>query len=103
MAEHKYLHHKHRTNNKKMLIKSIDSLCMYMAVIMPLTTIPQIVQLYTTKDATGLSLLMWVLYTIGILPFLAYGILHKVKQLIVLEILWLIVQAVIIIGIIMYS
>lgn len=80
----------------------INRVCAVFAVLMPLTTIPQITLLYMTKDAHGLSLLMWVLYSIGCVPFLAFGFIYKHVQLIVLNSLWLVVQAIMIVGIIMY-
>lgn len=81
----------------------VDKLCYAASVFMPATAIPQIHQLYTTRDADSLSLLMWVLYLVGIIPFMLFGILHKEKQLVVLNVLWLIVTLTIIAGILLYS
>lgn len=83
--------------------KLIDSVCAVFAVLMPLTTVPQIMLLFQTKDASGLSLMMWVLYSIGCIPFLLFGIIYKHTQLIVLNTLWLIAQSIMIVGIIIYS
>ncbi|MBN1792496.1 hypothetical protein JW826_02320 [Candidatus Woesearchaeota archaeon] len=83
-------------------MKSLDRICLVFSVIMPLTTLPQIIQIYATKDVKGLSLAMWILYMIGVIPFLMYGIAHKTKPLIILNALWLLCQAVIITGILMY-
>lgn len=87
-------------NDKKRLISRICSVC---AVLMPLTTLPQIYLLYSTKNASGLSLLMWVLYTVGCIPFLLFGYLYRHRQLVVLNSLWLVVQVVMIAGILMYK
>lgn len=81
----------------------IDKICYFASVFMPATALPQIHQLYTTRDADSLSLLMWVLYLVGVIPFLLFGIVHKEKQLIVLNVLWLIVTIVIIVGILLFS
>jgi len=88
------------TKKQKQLI---DSVCAVFAVLMPLTTVPQIVLLFETKDASGLSLMMWVLYSIGCIPFLLFGSIYQHTQLIVLNSLWLVAQAVMIIGIVIYS
>lgn len=69
---------------------------------MPSTTIPQIWKIYYYQVVDGLSLLMWVLYCIGVIPFLIYGIVHKEKPIIILNVLWLIAQITIIIGILIY-
>lgn len=73
------------------------------AVIMPLSNLPQINQVYSTKVVTGLSLFSWVTYLIvGFIP-LAYAIVNKLKPLIVSNILWTIVNCLMIYGIIIYS
>lgn len=45
---------------------------------------------------------MWILYTIGVVPFLMSGVIYKHVQLIILNSLWLIVQLVMIVGILLY-
>ena len=84
-------------------VRIVDKACLIFSVIMPLTTIPQIHLIYTEKHANGVSLLMWILYCIGVIPFLCYGILHKERQLIILNTLWLIAQIIVIIGILKYG
>lgn len=92
-----------RIISRKNATTLIDKICYFASVFMPATAIPQIHQLYTTRDADSLSLLMWVLYLVGVIPFLLFGILHKEKQLVVLNVLWLIVTIVIIVGILLFS
>jgi len=94
-------HHFYLTKKKEKLL--INRICAVFAVFMPLTTLPQIIQLYTTQNASGLSLLMWVLYTIGVIPFLMFGIIYRHSQLVVLNTLWLLVQITMITGIIIYA
>ncbi len=91
----------HNSPDRK--VRIVDKTCMIFSVIMPLTTIPQIHLIYTEKHATGVSLLMWIFYCVGVIPFLFYGILHKERQLIILNTLWLIAQIIIIIGILKYG
>lgn len=105
-------HHKHQRKrfhlqkqeyphpNKK--VHLLDKVCLVFSVLMPATTIPQIWRIFEYKEVEGLSLLMWALYTIGVIPFLIYGIVHKEKPLIILNVLWLIAQIIIIVGILIY-
>lgn len=94
-------HHFHlKKKDEKRLINRV---CSVFAVLMPMTTIPQIYLLYSSKNAAGLSLAMWVLYTIGCIPFLLFGYIYKHRQIVVLNTLWLIVQVVMIVGILLYS
>lgn len=93
-------HYLHLTKrNEKRLINRV---CAVFAVLMPMTTLPQVYMLYTSHNASGLSLAMWVLYAIGCVPFLLFGIIYKHAQLILLNVLWLIMQAVMIVGILLY-
>lgn len=87
--------------------KSYRKLVSYMMYItafaMPLTVMPQIIQIYTTKVVTGISLSSWVMYLLfGIVP-LIYGISEKIKPLIITNILWIVVDIAIIVGIIKYG
>lgn len=73
------------------------------AVTMPLTTAPQIVQLYTTRTSIGLSLAMWVLYLLfGFVP-LAYGVVYQLRPIIIANLLWILVDLIMIAGIIKYA
>lgn len=83
-------------------IKFLDNLCLVFSVLMPATTIPQIWAIYMYQNVSGISLSMWVLYSIGVIPFLIYGIVHKEKPLIILNILWLIAQITVIVGILLF-
>lgn len=83
--------------------KAIGYMMYVVAVVMPLTTIPQIQQLYSTKVTTGLSLTTWVMYTaFGIVPLL-YAISNKLKPLILTNVIWMVIDFLMIYGIIRYS
>lgn len=106
---HHHIHSRKRVNLKKQkyphpnkYIHFLDNICLVFSVLMPATTIPQIWRIFKYHQVDGLSLSMWILYSVGVIPFLIYGIVHKEKPLIVLNILWLLAQIVIITGILMY-
>lgn len=83
--------------------KTIGYLMYAVAVGMPLTDIPQLIQIYSTKVATGLSASAWIMYAaFGVVPLL-YAISNKLKPLIISNILWFIVDALMIYGIFRYS
>jgi uncharacterized protein with PQ loop repeat len=84
-----YSYFKYFKSNKVKTInflKTLDQICMLFSLLMPLTTLPQIYKI----EVAGLSLSMWVLYSVGVIPFLLYGVLHKARHLIILNSLWLI-------------
>lgn len=77
---------------------------MYVAAfIMPLTNLPQIIQLYQTQVATGLSLQTWVMYLVfGLIPLL-YAINNNIKPLIITNVLWTLINIVMIVGILRFG
>lgn len=99
MPGHSHYFHLAKKDEKRI----ISRVCSVFAVLMPLTTLPQIYLLFSSQNAAGLSLAMWILYSVGCIPFLLFGYIYKHKQLIILNILWLVVQIIMIIGIVMYS
>ena len=72
------------------------------AIIHPLTATPQVYKIYSTNDVAGVSLLTWLGFMILGLIFLAYGIVHRIKPFIVTQVLWFIVDALVVVGVIIY-
>lgn len=70
----------------------VDTLALLVGIVQPLATIPQIYLIYSTQNATGVSLFMWTCYNVGSVILLMYGLKHKLKPIIVAQILWLVVQ-----------
>lgn len=99
----KQIHKKKDYPHSNKLVRYLDNTCLLFSVLMPATTIPQIYQIYKYQNASGVSMLMWILYLIASIPFMFYGFVHKEKPLIILNILWIIAQITIIVGIIMYG
>ena len=89
---------KHLTN------KQLLGYLMYgVAVIMPLSNVPQIMQVYGTQVVTGLSLVSWVSYLLfGFIP-LGYALVNRLTPLIISNVLWTIVNIAMIYGIIIYT
>jgi len=87
--------------------KNSDKLIGYMmyavAVGMPFSNLPQVMQIYSTKVTTGLSISSWIMYAaFGVVPLL-YAISNKLKPLIISNILWMVVDSAMIYGIFRYS
>ena len=90
-------------NTKHLNKKVIATSMLIVGVIMPLVQIPQIRTLYSTKVTAGLSLETWVMYLFLCFIPLAYGIAYKLTPLIISNILWTIVNIVVVVGIIKYG
>ncbi|MFH1649319.1 MAG: PQ-loop domain-containing transporter [Candidatus Woesearchaeota archaeon] len=100
----KRIHVKHEQYphpNKK--VRFLDRVVLITAIVFPLTTIPQIYDIWSTQDASGLSLTTWVLYAIFAIPMLLYGFVHRQKPIFIMNILWLVVYAFVIWGTVLYG
>lgn len=92
----KYLHQKKNRT-------AVDRLMLVASILSPLSAVPQIIQIYSTKDVEGLSLLSWLGWGLIGLVFLAYGIGHRLKSYILMQVLWTAVTVLMIVGIVIYG
>ncbi len=80
----------------------IDRAAYVVGILFPLSTLPQLNQLFTSHDAGGLSLITWVMYALLTGLFLIYAWVDRIKPLILAQAAWLIVDIAMIIGILLY-
>ena len=94
--------HLYKHLSKKQEITIVDHLMSFAAVIFPLMALPQVYEIYTKQNVAGISLISWLAFMVLGLIFLAYGIVHKIKPFIVNQVLWFIVDILIVVGVIIY-
>ena len=105
----KYHRMKHKKSHKALVVKKqakplwIDRLTYLVALIEPAITLPQLYLIFHDKTAAGISLSSWLGYEIFTVIWLIYGIVHKEKVIILYQTLWLILQAGVIVGGLMYG
>ena len=97
MSHHLY---KHLSIKKRKTV--IDKLMSVAAVVHPLTAVPQVISIYTSHNVSGISLVTWLGFMILGLIFLAYGVLHHIRPFIVTQVLWFIVDFLVVIGVLIY-
>lgn len=85
---------------KRMLI--VDKLMLVAAVAHPLSGLPQILQIYSTQDVAGVSLVTWIGFMLIGIIYLYYGILHKLKPIVITQLLWFAVDLAVVIGVLLY-
>lgn len=92
------------TQKKNNTSKKIIGYALYIvAFVLPLSHISSIVNLYQTRVTTGLSLDTWIIYLIGALVSLVYALANRVKPLIISNILWVTIGALMLYGIIKFG
>jgi uncharacterized protein with PQ loop repeat len=81
---------------------NIDRAMLVIGVAGPLATIPQIIVIFTRKQVEGISVLSWWFYAVSSLLTLLYAVVHRLRPLIVSSVLWLVCDAIIIAGCIIF-
>ena len=80
----------------------LDRLVFFTGVFGPLMNLPQVLQMYLTRDAAGVSALSWVLYAIYDIPWILYGLVRDDRRIVIAYSLWFISNLFVLAGAIMY-
>ena len=83
--------------------RGIDNAMAAAAVVHPATAAPQVITIYATHNAAGVAPLTWLSFMVIGAVFLAYGMLHKIKPMIVTQVLWFMIDTVVLVGVLLYS
>jgi len=100
-------HHHKRIREKKLFskksfIKDYDKFMYGIAVFIPLTTLPQAWDIWSSKSAEDVSIITWGFFTFSAICWLIYALIHRDKILIINHILWVILETLVLTGIIIY-
>jgi uncharacterized protein with PQ loop repeat len=87
------------TKWKKLLYR----ITLLVGIVGPFGNIPQIVKIFATRDATGVSLLTWIFPVIFDIPFILWGIVRKDIPVTVTYSLWFISSSIVVIGTLIYG
>ena len=84
-------------------MKWLENLVGVIAVIYPLSAIPQIIEIWMNKNVEGVSLLTWSLFLILTIPLISYAIIKKDRRLTIMWSLWSLGYVAIISGLILHG
>lgn len=71
------------------------------AVAEPLSTFPQIYEIWIRHKSEGVSVLSWSLFAIAALIWLLYGLKIKDKPVIISSALWIITEIAVVLGVLL--
>lgn len=89
--------------SKKFWVGFLDRFLLCIAVIGPLTAIPQVWKVYFYHEVIGLSLFSWSSWAFFNLFWMLYGFVHRDRPIIITYILWFLMNASVAMGILLFS
>ena len=89
--------------NPRAWIRFLDRLLLVVAVLGPISALPQVIKIFVLRSVEGVSFLSWSMWLILGIPWLIYGFVHKNKPIIAAYTLWFIMNLAVIIGILIYG
>ncbi len=84
-------------------MKWLENLVGVIALVYPLSAIPQIIEIWMNKNVEGVSLLTWSLFLVLTIPLIIYAIVKKDRKLTIMWSLWSLGYVAIISGLILYG
>ena len=84
-------------------LRLLDRTIYVAGVVGPLMTIPQLIKIYAFHDAAGVSLLTWGAYALLDLPWILYGVAHKLRPITLTYVLWFTFNSLVCLGVLLYG
>lgn len=109
----KVIHHHHKRKrisqklepfpSKRKIVKFVDRAIYIVGGVSLLMTLPQVLKIWVEQNPTGVSLISWATYLFAAGFWVFYGVIHKSKPIIFIYSAAVILDALIVIGIILYG
>ncbi|XOU94726.1 MAG: hypothetical protein ACNFW9_01530 [Candidatus Kerfeldbacteria bacterium] len=89
--------------SERKFTKFLDKVIYAAGIAGPILVIPQAIEVWINKEAAGVSIPSWIGFTVLAIIWLIYGIVHKEKPLILMYTGLIIMDALVVIGAIIYA
>jgi uncharacterized protein with PQ loop repeat len=100
----KRIHKKYEEFPHPKRVKRVYDNVIYVAVILaPIMNLPQLWKIWSEKEAAGVSVVSWVAFSFISVMWLIYGILHKERPVILMNIALIFLQLTIAFGAYLYG
>ena len=83
--------------------KFYDKIIYIIVIICPLLNLPQLYNVWIEKSVAGVSVVSWLGFSFISLTWLIYGIVHKDNHILIMNSALMVIQALVGIGVIVYS
>lgn len=89
-----------KTNKKQK--REVLEVAYFVAVAQPIMVLPQAIQIFTNHSAGQVSLLTWAMLLLFNTSNFIYALVFNIKPIIINNAIWMIVDALVVIGILVY-
>ena|SRR3989344_4899651 len=89
--------------SERFWFRVLDSIVYVAGVLGPLFTLPQILQIYSTQQATGVSALSFFMWALLDIPWIVYGFAHRERPIVYTYTLWFVANTTVVVGAIIYQ
>ena len=80
--------------------KTLASMIGVIAVIYPMTSIPQLWKIWVNQNVAGVSILMWVGFLVFSIPLFLYCVIRKENKMAMLYGAWMLIYVAVISGVV---
>jgi uncharacterized protein with PQ loop repeat len=85
------------------LKRAIDYGVYLVSILGVVFTIPQMITIWINRNASGVSAISWIAYVVTALFWIFYGVIHREKPIIWINILWVICDLIVVVGAIKFG
>jgi uncharacterized protein with PQ loop repeat len=80
-------------------LNELNKAVMFVAIVEPLTTLPQIIDVFTKPNVSAVSVLTWALYAGFEAIWVFYGLVIKNRPIIITNCLWILMDLLVVAGV----
>lgn len=88
---------------QRLWLRVLDKTVLVVGTVGPLMTLPQILLIYTTHNATGVSPISWGAWAMLDLPWVIYGLAHRDIAIMLTYTLWCVMNITVCVGAVLYG
>lgn len=88
--------------SKKQQITWLDKIAVVVAFAYPLSALPQALEALK-GNVEGVSISSWLSFMLFSMFFIVYGTVHKIKPMIIANVLWFIIDALVVVGVLTHT
>lgn len=81
------------------LKRSMDKFIYFIGVLGPIMALPQLIEIWVYGNSAGVSALSWGAFGVIAFFWCVYGVLHRNRPIIISQVLWMLFDVLIVIGI----